>query len=314
MVDAGAGAARRSLQGCAEIEADQHLYELARQTIRQQPGMFLYSSIVRLGYLWSPLAHRVDPYESPRGLWMRSGAAVWYVVVFALAIVGAVRGSRGTAEDAVGLGDILRAGPDAGPRSLLDEPANAGSRDAGGGLAGGGGVAGGGWRAAGGGRRAGHAALTAGPRPSCPTCFHEITYDALFAVKAALRRNGDTSIIPPLYFQSTRLIVVAARVTRWLSAPYMARMPYPELVSSRQILSDWLTNRRAAPPSGCNSIVRIAWVLVGLWCAAPWARADIQMPVPDPAASITIDGESAEHWQQGAVEAWVVRALRDSAG
>ena len=31
------------------------------------------------------------------------------------------------------------------------------------------------------------------------------------------------------------------------------------------------------------------------------------MPVPDPAAPITIDGESAEHWQQGAVEAWVVR-------
>jgi hypothetical protein len=31
------------------------------------------------------------------------------------------------------------------------------------------------------------------------------------------------------------------------------------------------------------------------------------MPVPNSAASITIDGESAEHWQQGAVEAWVVR-------
>ena len=50
-----------------------------------------------------------------------------------------------------------------------------------------------------------------------------------------------------------------------------------------------------------------AWVLAGLWCAAPWALADIQMPVPDPQWPITIDGASAEHWQQGAVEAWVVR-------
>ena len=31
------------------------------------------------------------------------------------------------------------------------------------------------------------------------------------------------------------------------------------------------------------------------------------MPVPDAAAPITIDGESAEHWQQGAVEAWVIQ-------
>jgi hypothetical protein len=48
-----------------------------------------------VGYLWSPLAHRVDPHESRWVMWMRWGAAVWYIAVLALAVVGAVR-LRGT--------------------------------------------------------------------------------------------------------------------------------------------------------------------------------------------------------------------------
>jgi 4-amino-4-deoxy-L-arabinose transferase-like glycosyltransferase len=75
----------------AEIEMDRRLYELARQTIQQQPGMFLYASLVRVGYLWSPLAHQIDPQESPRAMWMRWGAAVWYLAVFGLAAAGAFR-------------------------------------------------------------------------------------------------------------------------------------------------------------------------------------------------------------------------------
>ncbi|MHB0957994.1 MAG: LPS assembly protein LptD [Pirellulaceae bacterium] len=49
------------------------------------------------------------------------------------------------------------------------------------------------------------------------------------------------------------------------------------------------------------------WLIVGLVETAHLAAADIQMPVPSAAASITIDGESAVHWQQGAVEAWVIQ-------
>jgi hypothetical protein len=75
----------------AEIESDRRLYDLAKQTIRQQPGMFVYASLVRIGYLWSPLAHRVDPQEQRVVTWMRWGAAAWYVVVFAMAVAGAVR-------------------------------------------------------------------------------------------------------------------------------------------------------------------------------------------------------------------------------
>jgi 4-amino-4-deoxy-L-arabinose transferase-like glycosyltransferase len=82
-------------QDQTEIEADRRLYELAQRTIRQQPGTFLYASLVRVGYLWSPLAHRVDPHESRWVMWMRWGAAVWYIAVLALAVVGAVR-LRGT--------------------------------------------------------------------------------------------------------------------------------------------------------------------------------------------------------------------------
>ena len=81
-----AQSAQRLRSDWAEIEADHRLYELARQTIRHQPGMFLYASLVRVGYLWSPLAHRVDPQESRRGHVDAWGAAVWYVVVFALAV------------------------------------------------------------------------------------------------------------------------------------------------------------------------------------------------------------------------------------
>ncbi|MCU0962033.1 MAG: organic solvent tolerance protein OstA [Pirellulaceae bacterium] len=52
------------------------------------------------------------------------------------------------------------------------------------------------------------------------------------------------------------------------------------------------------------SLLRRVCVLAVL-CAP--VRADIQMPVADPAAAIAIAGESAQRWQQGALEAWVIR-------
>jgi hypothetical protein len=53
--------------------------------------MFLYASLVRMGYLWSPLAHRLDAEESTLVRWSRWVIAVWYVGVFVLAAVGVVR-------------------------------------------------------------------------------------------------------------------------------------------------------------------------------------------------------------------------------
>jgi hypothetical protein len=57
---------------------------------------------------------------------------------------------------------------------------------------------------------------------------------------------------------------------------------------------------------GRSRILRMVCAVIGWLCAAQGARADIQMPVPDAVSSIAIDGESAEHWQQGALEAWVI--------
>jgi hypothetical protein len=50
--------------------------------------MFLYASLVRVGYLWSPFAHRLDAEESTRVRWSRWMIAVWYLGVFVLAAVG----------------------------------------------------------------------------------------------------------------------------------------------------------------------------------------------------------------------------------
>jgi hypothetical protein len=47
--------------------------------------------------------------------------------------------------------------------------------------------------------------------------------------------------------------------------------------------------------------------MFGLFGPALAVAVDIQMPLPDGSATIVIEGESAEHWQQGAVEAWVIQ-------
>ncbi len=80
----------------AEIAADRRLYELARETIRQQPGMFAYSSVIRVARLWTPLPHQLTSDESPRRTWARWGVALWYVVISIGALVGlGMLGRRG---------------------------------------------------------------------------------------------------------------------------------------------------------------------------------------------------------------------------
>ena len=71
--------------------------------------------------------------------------------------------------------------------------------------------------------------------------------------------------------------------------PSRQRLSGPRIIASRE------------------SILRIAWAIVGLLLAAPAALADIQLPVPDVLAPVRIDGQEAVRWQQGAVEVWVVR-------
>ena len=74
-----------------EYERDRFAYRVARHQISQQPGMFLLASLVKVGRLWSPLPHQIDPAESNRGRWLRYLIASWYAASYLLALVGLYR-------------------------------------------------------------------------------------------------------------------------------------------------------------------------------------------------------------------------------
>jgi 4-amino-4-deoxy-L-arabinose transferase-like glycosyltransferase len=78
-----------------EIRNDRLAYAQAWQTIRQEPGTFVYSCAVRAGRLWAPLPHRVDPSEAPAKQCLRYLVGLWYLVELALAVIGLVALSRG---------------------------------------------------------------------------------------------------------------------------------------------------------------------------------------------------------------------------
>ena len=84
-------------------------------------------------------------------------------------------------------------------------------------------------------------------------------------------------------------------------------MPNPGLRFSCQKSSDppihcWTMSRHAI---WGDEVRRVAHAQPVRSCLA--VAVDIQMPMPDGLATIVIEGESAEHWQQGAVEAWVIQ-------
>lgn len=71
-----------------EFDADQEFHDRAVATIRERPGMFLYSSLVRVGYLWSPLPQKTTLSESTYRVLARYLVAIWYVGVYLLAMLG----------------------------------------------------------------------------------------------------------------------------------------------------------------------------------------------------------------------------------
>ena len=107
-----------------ELQADRQAYAEAWQTIRAQPGMFLYACVVWVGRFWSPLPHRVTATETPWAVrhlieldlrarfgqlslphrvtaeeppfrrLSRYAVALWYMAEFLLAIVGIWRVSH----------------------------------------------------------------------------------------------------------------------------------------------------------------------------------------------------------------------------
>lgn len=71
-----------------EIAQDQLAQQVAIQTIRQSPGMFLWSSLVRIGWLWTPL-----PNPRPDSI-LKWPITLWYIGLYLLAISGALRVGR----------------------------------------------------------------------------------------------------------------------------------------------------------------------------------------------------------------------------
>ncbi len=74
-----------------EYERDRFAYRVARHQIGQQPKMFLLASLVKVGRLWSPLPHQIDPAESKRGRWLRYLIASWYSASYLLALISLYR-------------------------------------------------------------------------------------------------------------------------------------------------------------------------------------------------------------------------------
>lgn len=75
-----------------EVSNDRHEYELAWQTIRRHPGMFLYASLLRLGSLWGVLPHATAQPESSAARSVRYAVAGWYIAVFGLAVAAVCLG------------------------------------------------------------------------------------------------------------------------------------------------------------------------------------------------------------------------------
>jgi len=73
-----------------ELFSDQFAYDQAVHAIRDQPGMFLYASLLRVSRLWGLLPQKVNAPGVARSDWLRYSTLVWYLAEFALAVVGLV--------------------------------------------------------------------------------------------------------------------------------------------------------------------------------------------------------------------------------
>jgi hypothetical protein len=71
-----------------ELAIDRAHYAAAWRTIREEPGTFLWSCVVRLGRFWQLVPHRLDADESPARRGMRYAVGLWYLGEFLLAAFG----------------------------------------------------------------------------------------------------------------------------------------------------------------------------------------------------------------------------------
>jgi hypothetical protein len=71
-----------------ELRADRLAYARARRTIHQEPGMFCRSCLVRIGRLWQPTPHQVEPQEGCVSHSLRYSIGLWYLAELTLALLG----------------------------------------------------------------------------------------------------------------------------------------------------------------------------------------------------------------------------------
>ncbi|WP_254509688.1 ArnT family glycosyltransferase [Anatilimnocola floriformis] len=71
-----------------EIGLDIQQRELARQAMLDDPAGFLLAATYRVRQFWSPLPYRLTADESRSRTLLRYATAVWYLAVYALALVG----------------------------------------------------------------------------------------------------------------------------------------------------------------------------------------------------------------------------------
>jgi 4-amino-4-deoxy-L-arabinose transferase-like glycosyltransferase len=74
-----------------ELEQDRRYKTLAINAIRQNPALFVGSSLVRIGYFWSPLPQRTASSESTYRALARYAVGAWYLGVYLAALAGAIR-------------------------------------------------------------------------------------------------------------------------------------------------------------------------------------------------------------------------------
>ena len=73
-----------------EVAVDRWANQRAKEYIAEQPAMFAYASVVRVGRFWQLMPHRVARSESTLRFFSRFAVAMWYVLVFAAAVMGVI--------------------------------------------------------------------------------------------------------------------------------------------------------------------------------------------------------------------------------
>jgi len=79
-----------------ELDRNQRAYDLAWEAIRDDPLMFAWSCVVRIGHLWRPLPQQLNDPEGPIARTSRWVVAGWYSAVYLLALAGLWRLKRQT--------------------------------------------------------------------------------------------------------------------------------------------------------------------------------------------------------------------------